>query len=280
MGYPRRLSRIVSELVSLSDSLFSILTPCRRDAIVQSFALNSTQFQPVYAENEREILVIAFSPDSTEKDPQITGFIRFAKGQGCVTIANANFQLQPKHLQLGQTFKEYNSGELIGCHGEGLALAAMVMSRAGYKIRIESSSHGFSFSFKEPRQTGFFYTITTTKKDLYRSEVLEAKPYLTKCQSRIWKHVAITVGPVRGAPESKIEVHEFYRWLRVFIDIYGFSKPSDMVEAQRGDLILDSHHANKIYLKGLLFPDPTSEIDELKYGLTFTMECLAATDST
>lgn len=83
-----------------------------------------------------------------------------------VVLANARPVpgLEPKHLQLGTTSKDKKSG-LAGSHGEGFKVAAMVMSRAGYKVRIEASNYNWSFHFGGQSRTQFKCTLNPSKKN-------------------------------------------------------------------------------------------------------------------
>ena len=98
----------------------------RKDGIIETFNLSRSQFAPRYEEDNKFITVTVFSRASTWLNSRILGFIRFFKDSGKLIIANANAQLQPGDLQLGQSSKGYNNN-VIGCHGEGFKLAALVL---------------------------------------------------------------------------------------------------------------------------------------------------------
>lgn len=269
MGYKGCLSRVLPELVSLKRVLSSVLIPCRRDAIIETFNLDRHQFAPRFVEDNKYITVTVSGPDSTRLSPRILGFIRFCKIRGSVTIVNANAELQPGDLELGQTSKE-NKDRLIGCHGEGFKFAALVMIRAGYKSHIESSNHNFNFSFKGANNSKFHCNMNPSRKiHVPLSSEEDGTLHLTAYKPRIWKDVAVRISPLSGVGALKISRHEFIRWLRVSIDIHGFSKPSELIETEHGDLILEKKYANKIYFKGLLLPESASGGEAFECGYNF-----------
>lgn len=199
------------------------------------------------------------------------GFIEFNKRTGRVVLANARPVpgLEPKHLQLGTTSKDKKS-ELAGSHGEGFKVAAMVMSRAGYKVRIEASNYNWSFHFGGQSRTQFKCTLNPSKKKTPSSSGFRQhmKP-IPGFKSRIWADVAVMIGPGCGHSACKVTRAEFVRWLGIAFDIQGFSAPSNTVRTVAGDLILDPSFANKIYLKGLLLPTTSSDEEKFHYGYNF-----------
>ena len=61
----------------------------------------------------------------------------------------------------------------------------------------------------------------------------------------------------------------FQQWLKVSLDIRGFSYPSHILETDAGDLILDLNYQGKIYLKGMLLPAANSELKPYRLGYNF-----------
>jgi hypothetical protein len=72
------------------------------------------------------------------------------KKTGRVTIANACTQLPVDALGMGFTTKDAHH-HLVGHHGEGLKLAALILSLDGYQVSIAAS--GCNSRFEMP--TGF-----------------------------------------------------------------------------------------------------------------------------
>jgi hypothetical protein len=72
------------------------------------------------------------------------GFIKYEKDLGRVVMTNPCAGLKPRLLWLGQTTKQ-GKDQLVGCHGEGLKLAAMVMSWEKYRVSIETNNAHWTF---------------------------------------------------------------------------------------------------------------------------------------
>ncbi|KAF7588863.1 hypothetical protein BBP40_005081 [Aspergillus hancockii] len=233
-----------------------------KDAIIESFNSHEA-FRPQFKEND-QFMTVTVSASGGPNPQGYMGFILFNKKTGRITIANASAQLQPKHLQLGRTSKD-NREELAGCHGEGFKIAAMVMMRAGYKIRMEASNYNWNFRFKGPTKSQLACTMNPSN----RTPTSQNSKAMPELKSRIWRDVAVTIGPGSGDQRRKVERNEFLEWLGISLNIEGLSTPSDVVETVHGDLILDPHYKNKIYLKGLLLPQSASSIYAFQYGYNF-----------
>jgi hypothetical protein len=80
-------------------------------------------------------MIIVPDPKEPRQRRRALGHIKYEKKAGRVILVNSCAQIQPEVLQLGHTSKQGNA-KLAGCHGEGLKLAALVMSRNGYKAKI------------------------------------------------------------------------------------------------------------------------------------------------
>lgn len=62
---------------------------------------------------------------------------------------------------------------------------------------------------------------------------------------------------------------ELKTWLKVSLDIRGFSYPASIVATNYGDLILDQAFQGKVYLRGLLLPSSTLDSNPFKLGYNF-----------
>jgi hypothetical protein len=112
-------------------------TKNRKDAILERFQLERRDFQPFY-DNKRDCISIVVpdpSLSASHGHGRALGFIKYEKKPGRVILANPCASLRPDDLLLGQTSKD-GSPYLAGCRGEGLKLAAMVMSQNGYRMHI------------------------------------------------------------------------------------------------------------------------------------------------
>ncbi|OJZ79925.1 hypothetical protein ASPFODRAFT_148474, partial [Aspergillus luchuensis CBS 106.47] len=86
---------------------------------------------------------------------------------------------------------------------------------------------------------------------------------------RVERDVTITIGPERNKKCEKISLELFKKWLGVSLDIRGFSYPSYIIETEAGDIILDTIFHSRVYLKGLLLPEPVSGVKSYKLGYNF-----------
>ncbi|RJE22051.1 hypothetical protein PHISCL_05598 [Aspergillus sclerotialis] len=239
-----------------------------RDAIIETFNLKSA-FKPEYKGDDRFIPVVV--PYPKVNPPAYMGLIEFNKATGRVVLANASptSRMEPKHLQLGNTSKD-KKPDMAGSHGDGFKLAALVMSRDKYKVRIEASNYYWNFGFKAPLRKKFICTLNPSKKKPpSSSNIRQHLTPMPQFKNRIWKDVTVTIGSGRQPEARRVEQKEFTRWLGVTFDIQGFSTPTDMIETSAGDLILDSNFANKTYWKGLLLQTPASGINNYHYGYNF-----------
>jgi hypothetical protein len=192
------------------------------------------------------------------------GFIKYDKVPGRVTIANSCAQLKQDDLEIGHSSKRENKN-LAGCHGEGLKLAALAMLRNGYSVRIEASNIYWNFSLWESgfrcQLQGFKGVDTSTQS--------EPASDMAHLRSHIQRDVTVMIEADLGTEDKSGSLAIFQHWLRVSLDIRGFSYPSHILETNAGDLILDPTYQGSIYLKGMLLPAANSELKPYKLGYNF-----------
>ncbi|CEJ62667.1 hypothetical protein PMG11_11161 [Penicillium brasilianum] len=93
---------------------------------------------------------------------------------------------------------------------------------------------------------------------------------MARMHSHIERDVVVVVEPARGKHGKKISLAAFQTWVQVTLDIRGISYPSQVIETDVGDLILDPHFCGRIYLQGMLLPATSSELKPYKLGYNFT----------
>ena len=243
------------------------LTKARKDAILERFQLERRDFQPCY-ENKRDcISIIVPDPSGPHGCGQALGFIKYEKKAGRVILANSCASLRPDDLQLGQTSKE-GSPCLAGCRGEGLKLAAMVMSRNGYKVHMAAGGCDWSFRTPGPSRSQFSCVIRPSRN---ATSSLHTDPTsdMAQLRSHVERDVTITIGPERNRKRDKISLELFKKWLGATLDIRGFSYPSHIIETETGDIILDAPFHGKVFYKGILLSGPDSEAESFKLGYNF-----------
>lgn len=155
LGGSRCFSRVIPKLVG-TDLLCGTGADLRRkDAIVERFHLDRQGFQPFFEGRRDHLWIIV--PDRSIPDwaaeserRRALGFNKYEKKTGRVIIANACTQLSIDALGMGFTTKDAHH-HLVGHHGEGLKLAALILSLDGYQVSIAAS--GCNSRFEMP--TGF-----------------------------------------------------------------------------------------------------------------------------
>lgn len=227
---------------------------------MERFGLDRLEFQPIYEEKNDYISVIA--PDRGDSSRAL-GFIKYEKAEGRTIIANACAQLPPESLQFGHSSKRGNAN-LAGCHGEGLKLAALVMSRHEYSVKIDASNTHWNFSSKGSR----FYCQFQLSRGGNASSETDPAIDMAQLRSRNDRDVTIVIEAGVGK-QDKIPLAMFHDWLRVSLDIREFSYPSHILETNAGDLILDPSFCGQLYLKGMALPAAVCELKPYRLGYNF-----------
>jgi hypothetical protein len=237
----------------------------RRDAIMDRFDLDRLEFQPYYEDKGDCVSIVV--PDPTDQRRRALGYIKYEKKAGRVILANPCAQLQPEALQLGYTSKQGNDS-LAGCYGEGLKLAALVMSRNGYKVKIATSNCNWRFSLQGPCGSRFCCVICPSKKADTDSQT-DAADDMARLRSRIDRDVAVVIGARRHRRDQPVSLAVFREWMETTLDVRGLSYPSHIIETDDGDLILDHRFHGKVYIKGMILPAPASKSRVFKFGYNF-----------
>ncbi|KAJ5240491.1 uncharacterized protein N7469_002082 [Penicillium citrinum] len=185
-----------------------------KDAILERFQLDRHAFRPYFEDACDHYAVMV--PDPTDMEGRrFLGFIKHDKKSSQVTLANAGMQLPVEALELGFTTKS-GQDHLAGSHGEGLKLAAVALSRDGY--RTDGAEDMAELRFQNERD------------------------------------VAVLIGPGCAGQGRSVSPEEFLDWLQISFDIRGLTYPSSVVETSEGDLLFDPHLHGRIYAHGVLLP--------------------------
>ncbi|CEJ62611.1 hypothetical protein PMG11_11108 [Penicillium brasilianum] len=114
-------------------------------------------FQPFFEGRRDHLWIIV--PDRSIPDwaaeserRRALGFNKYEKKTGRVIIANACTQLSIDALGMGFTTKDAHH-HLVGHHGEGLKLAALILSLDGYQARLVASDARLAGRLLEPSTT-------------------------------------------------------------------------------------------------------------------------------
>jgi hypothetical protein len=197
----------------------------------------------------------------------LLGFVRYTEKDGLLELTNFKAKLNRASLALGITSKREQE-HLAGTHGGGFKLAALVMVRAGYQARIETSNYYWRFTFAGRNQSDLYCNLTPIsdakhqkQMHAYASKAEQGKP--RELQNNTWEDVSVKIGRVQGPKwGQKIARRDFDEWVKVSIDL---DRTTEIVKTSHGSLILDKRFANKVFLKGLLL-EGQSEGRDFKYG--------------
>ncbi|KAL4889256.1 hypothetical protein BDV59DRAFT_119937 [Aspergillus ambiguus] len=235
-----------------------------KDAIIETYKLDLASFQPVYKEDGRQICVTV---PKKQGRSEALGFIQYNKSSQKVTLANSCARIEPEALQFGQTTKR-GKAQLAGCHGEGLKLAAMVMSREDYNVCVETNNTHWNFSLTESSQ---FLCIVSSRQAAIPKRKPNPGREMARFTSRIWRDVTVVIGPGHKHKSSSqgVPLEQFKKWLDVSLEIRGYSYPGSIIETDHGDLIMEPRYYGKIFLKGLLLPSSISEPRPFRLGYNF-----------
>lgn len=160
-------------------------------------------------------------------------------------MTNFQAKLEHRNLELGSSTKRGNN-IMAGAHGEGLKLAALVLRREQYRVRITSSNYNWTFGFRGSRKSNFYCKLTPVP----RSQLNAMHKTTGQLKADPATDVSILID--KGVDGKAISEAEFRTWIKVSLDIERPKDPTDIIETPYGDLILDESYAGKMYLKGLL----------------------------
>jgi hypothetical protein len=230
---------------------------------VARFNLGRLDFQPCY-EDRGDCIAITV-PDLSDRHRQgrALGFIKYDKHSGCVTISNSCAELGLNALELGSSSKQHDSNS-AGCHGEGLKLAALVMVRSGFEVELSASRSHWRFGLL---QSHFFCDIKPSNHSSPNGS--DPSGDMFRLCSRVDRDVTVEIRAPKESQKNAVSLAEFRSWLTVTLDIRRFSHPSDVLETEVGDLILDPDFHGRVYLKGMRLPCSGSGLKQYRFAYNF-----------
>ena len=252
----------------------------RKDAIIQSFNIGLADFHPREVSNTKEEIVIEIqrSVESSTNVPTLEclGYIRFKKERGNVEFANFGACIDQQCLTMGYTTKA-SDPRLAGIYGEGLKIAALVLTRNDYRMQIGSSSCNWKFGFKG-RTRDFNCEVAPVGGDkiaklkaTYNTSRQAGEP--RKHIANIWEDVSVSFWRVRKSGQPVTE-EEFRGWTRVTLDL---NCPDILLRTPAGSLILDDTFSGQLYLKGIRAPIRCGE-ETYRYGYDLVSDNLRNRD--
>ncbi|KAF2996556.1 hypothetical protein E8E15_000224 [Penicillium rubens] len=239
-----------------------------KDAILGRFQLNRQDFKPFFADKKDHFSIIVPATSNDNGNRRALGFIKYEKKTGRVILTNSCMQLPLESLVMGFTSKD-DDEQLPGSHGEGLKLAALIMSRDGYKVSLAASHSQWSFGLHGKYQS-LRCVITPSRK---MSPAIQREPAddMAKLRFHVERDITVVIGAGRASQSRPVSSETFFEWLQVTLDIRGLSYPSSIVETPQGDFLLDSRFHGKLFLHGILLPMSTSGVKHFKFGYNFAL---------
>lgn len=187
------------------------------------------------------------------------------KKSGRLTIVNPCARISTQALELGCSSKRGN-GKLTGCHGEGLKLAALVMIRSGYSLKINTDNKHWDFSIVDSK----FTCIIRPSKARNPDDPSEATRDMAELHSRIDRDVTIVIESASADGEKGITLETFHAWTKISLDIRGISYPSYIIKTDVGDLVLDAEFSSRLYLNGISLPAAFTNLKPYRFCYNFT----------
>lgn len=197
------------------------------------FSLSRFDFQPVYEDRGDCVAIVVPDHSNRGRQGRALGFIKYDKHSGCVTTSNSCAEMGLNVLELGYSSKRLDSNA-AGCHGEGLKLAALVMVRSGLNVDLFASRNHWHFGLLKSH---FYCEIKPS--DQNSSVGRDQAEDMFRLSPTNDRDVTLEI---RAPPESKkntLSLDDFHGWLAMTFDIRGLTHPSDILETDAGDLILD-----------------------------------------
>lgn len=249
-----------------SRPLGALLTPSRRDAILETFQLDRRDLKLSFHDDNVHFAIIGSSAPNDDADPLARGFIKYEKNTGRVTLANACAQLPIESLVMGHTTRARDN-RLSGSHGDGLKLAALVINRKEFQMSIAASHCNWKFGLHGPQQS--LRCVITRARKISRIDWPAAADDMANLRPRIERDVAVVIGAGRGNQSRPVSPKTFLRWLRVTLDIHGLVSPTSVVQTPQGDLLLDPKCSGKLFLHGVQLAMHPVGGKVFKYGYNF-----------
>ncbi|KAJ6126127.1 hypothetical protein N7471_010620 [Penicillium samsonianum] len=239
-----------------------------KDAILERFQSNRLDFKPFFEDKKDHFSIIVPATSNDNGNRRALGFIKNEKKTGRVILINSCMQFSFEFLVMGLIFKD-NDEQLLGSHGEGLKLAALIMSRYGYKVSVAASHCKWSFGLHGRYQS--LRCVIVPSRKMRPAIQREPADDTAKLRFQDERDVTVVIGAGWANRSRPVSSETFFGWLYVTLDIRGLSYPSSIVETPQGDLLLDSQYHGRLFLHGVLLPISTSGIKHFKFRYNFTL---------
>jgi hypothetical protein len=163
-------------------------------------------------------------------------------------------------LPIGALAMEFSTKDArdhrVGRHVEGLKLAALVLSRNSYDVRIAASGYNWRFDMHTDAAS-----VSCTVAPSQKTKSIEwTDPVLDMASLRyhVGRDVAVVIGGRRAKSGRPVALDAFVDWLHLTtMDIRGLTYPSGIISTPHGDLILDPQLRGQLYHNGITLTNST-----------------------
>ncbi|KAJ5364961.1 uncharacterized protein N7496_010674 [Penicillium cataractarum] len=238
------LSGIVSNLVRTDLLRWTNADRRRKDTFIERFTLDRQSFQPFLEDHDDHLSFVVPDPNLADQPAEREN----RRALGFITIANACMRLPINALGMGCLTKDAHD-HLVGRHGEGLKLAALVLSRDSYNVSITAS--GCNWRFDMHTDASVSCTVAPSQKT---KSIEWTDPALDMASVRyhVGRDVAVVIGATRAKSGRPVALDAFVNWLRLTtMDIRGLTYPAGIISTPHGDLILDPQLRGQLYHNGI-----------------------------
>ncbi|KAJ5267356.1 hypothetical protein N7478_010164 [Penicillium angulare] len=205
-----------------------------KDAIMETHRLHRKEFRPILRDEGHRIMILVPRPSPDEQSSEALGFIKYQKSNGSITLVNSNSSLPIEALGIGWSSKK--GPDSIGRHGEGLKLAAMVLIREGYQVRMAASRTNWTFSWDQTASQVSCSLRPSLQKEA--PDGADAAIHMDRLRARIDRDVSVTI----ASSQDQLPAETFLNWLSVTMDIRGLNYPVTVATTDYGDLSYNFAH--------------------------------------
>ncbi|XP_062518650.1 uncharacterized protein LOC134193825 isoform X1 [Corticium candelabrum] len=184
------------------------------------------------------------------------GKVCYSAEKKCLTLVNHKTELARKVLLLGYT-KKPHCEDVIGEFGEGLKIGALALYREGRRVTVETKTDRWCFTVDHHKSFKDSRVLTVIVSDRNETVCDELCDFPT-CP-------LLNLGPEDTCTTiSPITEKEWEQQTQRFLFL---EPPLDSVNTDKGRLMMDTHLAGQLYVRGVWVTD--MKTDDLVAGVDF-----------
>ncbi|KAL3482935.1 hypothetical protein BJX62DRAFT_245395 [Aspergillus germanicus] len=217
--------------------------------ILETHQIGLSDFAPNVMTSPDEIMItveeaLASTANEDAEPPKLLGYICFNRQRGSVEFTNFGSTFDYSCLEMGYTSKKVDD-RLVGGHGKGLKIAALVLCREGHRVKIAANGCYWHFGFNDTSKANFVCHLTSfgTQQGPGAVSSQRAPPRLS---AKIQEDVSITI---KGLP---LQEGDFEAWGHHTINL---DPAAPWIRTLSGDLLLAPSYRGRLYLKDIRVPE-------------------------